>query len=99
MTALLILCGGFLLTLAGCEWLRPIGKLQSAVPRIGIIHVVGFATTAMILLAGGLMRVVPTLVFWSGATLAWFGLRSHLESSILLRMVYMIDHGPLSPTN
>ncbi len=66
MTALLILCGGFILTLAGCEWLRPIGKLQSALPRIGLIHLVGFATTAVILLAGGLMRVVPTFVFWSG---------------------------------
>ena len=90
MTPLLILGGGFLLTLAGCEWLRPAGKLQSGLQRIGAIHVAGCATTAAILVADGQMRLVPVLVFWSGAALAWFGLRSHLESSILLRMIYML---------
>ena len=96
MTALLILCGGFLLTVAGCEWLRPPGKLQSVLRRLGVIHLVGLAITAAILLAGGQMRPVPMFVFWSGAALAWFGLRSHLESSILLRMVYMLLDGTLS---
>ncbi|GIW39432.1 MAG: hypothetical protein KatS3mg076_0009 [Candidatus Binatia bacterium] len=33
-------------------------------------------------------------VFWSGAFLAWFGVRSHVESSILLRMVYLLGRGP-----
>ena len=85
MLALLVLCAGFIVTLAGCEWLRPPGKLQSVLPRIALIQLAGLLTTAVILLAGGRMRPVPIFIFWSGAALAWFGCRSHLESSILLR--------------
>jgi hypothetical protein len=33
-------------------------------------------------------------VFWAGAFLSWFGIRSHLESSILLRMVYLLKQRP-----
>ena len=29
-------------------------------------------------------------VFWAGTFLAWFGVRSHIESSILLRMIYLL---------
>ena len=96
MHALLVLCAGFIVTLAGCEWLRPPGKLQSVLPRIALIHLAGLLTTAVILLAGGRMRPVPIFIFWSGAALAWFGCRSHLESSILLRMVYMLHGTPQS---
>ena len=39
---------------------------------------------------------VPLVVFWGGAFLTWFGVRSHIESSILLRMVYMLRGRRLS---
>lgn len=29
-------------------------------------------------------------VFWAGTFLTWFGVRSHIESSILLRMVFLL---------
>ncbi len=35
-------------------------------------------------------------VFWAGAFLTWFGIRSHLESSILLRLVYALRQQPKS---
>jgi hypothetical protein len=33
-------------------------------------------------------------VFWAGAFLSWFGVRSHIESSILLRMLYLLRKNP-----
>jgi hypothetical protein len=33
------------------------------------------------------------LIFWAGAFLTSFGVRSHVESSILLRMLYLLRKG------
>jgi hypothetical protein len=33
-------------------------------------------------------------MFWGGAFLSWFGVRSHIESSILLRMLYLLRREP-----
>src|SRR5262249_39408014 len=34
--------------------------------------------------------------FWSGAFLTWFGVRSHVESSILLRMLMLLRRRPMA---
>ena len=44
-----------------------------------------------------LSAVLPFAIFWSGAFLTWFGVRSHIESSILLRMAYLLRGHPMQP--
>jgi hypothetical protein len=95
MASFLMLLAGFVVTILCCEVLRS-GKLQSSLGRIAIIHAVGLAAVAALLRSSDRMAVVPVLIFWSGAALAWFGARSHLESSILLRMVHFLREGPLT---
>jgi hypothetical protein len=41
---------------------------------------------------------VTFTIFWGGAFLSWFGIRSHIESSILLRMTYLLRHRSLTDT-
>jgi hypothetical protein len=35
-------------------------------------------------------------IYWAGAFLSWFGIRSHIESSILLRMLFLLKNGAMS---
>jgi hypothetical protein len=44
----------------------------------------------------GQIGVIAFTIFWGGAFLSWFGVRSHIESSILLRMLYLLRKKPLS---
>jgi hypothetical protein len=44
----------------------------------------------------GDVELLAFTVFWGGAFLSWFGIRSHIESSILLRMLYFLRRRPLS---
>ena len=39
------------------------------------------------------------LLFWGGAFLSWFGIRSNVESSILLRMVYLLRKRPMTDSD
>jgi hypothetical protein len=39
---------------------------------------------------------VPFTIFWGGAFLSWFGVRSHIESSILLRMLFLLRRHPMT---
>jgi hypothetical protein len=39
---------------------------------------------------------VALTIFWGGAFLSWFGVRSHVESSILLRMLYLLRRGSMT---
>lgn len=65
-------------------------KLQTGLASVLRAWVV---TGAMLLAHLALARgsgVLVAGVFWAGAFLSWFGMRSHVESSILLRMLYLL---------
>lgn len=65
-------------------------KLQSALGRVLIVHLAG------LLIATALVRTVDPAVlavFWFGSLAGWIGVRSHLESSILLQMLHALDRG------
>jgi hypothetical protein len=67
-------------------------KLQTALARVLPVWVViGVMIMAHFAAARGSGAFVFA-VFWSGAFLTWFGIRSHVESSILLRMLHLL-HG------
>jgi hypothetical protein len=96
MAGLLVLGAVFAVAIVACDLLRAGSKLQAALGRIAIVHASGLAVSLIFLVATDLMRVVPILIFWCGASLAWFGVRSHIESSILLRVAYMLRGGPMT---
>jgi hypothetical protein len=82
----LVLAGAFAVSLAAIE-IVVARKLQSALPTIALIHALG------LIAALGLVRtvgVLGVLVFWSGLAACWFGVRSHIESSILFRLLHLL---------
>jgi hypothetical protein len=95
MSALLVLWVGFGVTVASIEGLLKSRKLQGAVGRIVITHAIGLAALIAVLVPSHRLGIVPIFIFWSGALLCWFGVRSHIESSILLRMVHMLRRNPV----
>ncbi len=69
-------------------------KLQTGLVRIVAAWALPYAAAA-----GWSVRhdasVIVLTIFWIGAFLAWFGIRSHLESSIALRMIYRLRERPM----
>jgi hypothetical protein len=95
VTDLLALVGAFAATALLSEVFLRSRKLQAALVRVLGVHAIGLIIALVVLLPRHRISGVPILVFWSGAFLAWFGVRSHIESSILLRMVHILRRGPM----
>jgi hypothetical protein len=66
-----------------------------AVGRIGNV-LAAYAAAMAWMLTTAAAGLVALTVFWAGVFLAWFGIRSHIESSILLRMLFMLRRSRLS---
>lgn len=65
-------------------------KVQTALPQLLVVWgVLGLMIMAHFGAARGRGFFVFG-VFWAGAFLTWFCVRSHVESSILLRMLYLL---------
>jgi hypothetical protein len=96
MSFLFILGVGFCATAISSGLLLGSRKVQSALGRVAIVQASGLAVVVAILSPSHRMGAAPILIFWSGALLAWFGVRSHLESSILLRMLHMLRRAPMT---
>jgi hypothetical protein len=80
----------------GCELTLHGRKLQTGVARVVSVWAVGYAAAASWLLLEGRAGLVAFAIFWCGAFLLWFGVRSHIESSILLRMVCLLRERPMT---
>lgn len=79
-------------TAAGQALLRG-DKVQARLGRVAAIHLL-IALPLMVALARwGETSPWALLLFWSGAGLTWFVVRSHLESSILLAMLDEVARG------
>ena len=94
MNALMILTAGFGATTVVSEFVVRSGTVQAVLGRVAFVQVIGLISVITALVATGGISVVSVLIFWSGAYLTWFGVRSHLESSILLRFIYFLGSGP-----
>lgn len=89
MTEIALTLGAFLLGVLVSEVLLGGGTTQSATtPILGVQS--SFAGLVSVWLVRDGLSPVPALLFWSGALLAWTGIRLHIESSILLRLVYLL---------
>jgi hypothetical protein len=92
MTDLFVLFGGFAASACAIELLVA-RKLHTAVGRVIAIHLIGLSAALYFMRT---VDVAAALVCWSGLFVAWFGIRSHIESSILLRILYFLRGGPLT---
>jgi hypothetical protein len=97
MTLVTLTIAALLAAMIGCEVALGPTKLQTGLMRtVGVFGAVG-GIMLLYLLFTRPAAVVPFSIFWSGAFLTWFGVRSHIESSILLRMAYLLRAHPMRP--
>jgi hypothetical protein len=71
-------------------------KLQTGLARVVAAWGLVFLAGVYPVLRYGSTGPVPFLIFWGGAFVSWFGVRSHIESSILLRMLYLLRQQPMT---
>ena len=71
-------------------------KLQTGLARVLVVFVLVYIVSLWVLLRFTQTGFIAFTIFWSGAFLSWFGVRSHIESSILMRMLFLLRHSPLS---
>lgn len=99
MRAVLLLWAAFAVAALVCERLIRDRRLQSALPRVVVVHGIALATAVALLVPNRHLDLFAVVIFWSGGFLAWFGLRSHLESSILLQMIHSLRGTRMSGTD
>ncbi len=95
MIALAEVLAALLIALIGSELALRGTKLQTGLGRVLIVWAAVYLGTLIALLIGGGASAFSFTLFWGGAFLSWFGVRSHIESSILLRMLYVLRAGPM----
>jgi hypothetical protein len=93
MMILFFAIAGFLLATMISEIALRGTELQTGLSRVILVHAIVATTLLVYFAAKGGAGIVALIVFWSGAFLTWFGVRSHFESSILLRLLFLLRKG------
>ena len=93
MFSVLFIVGGFVTAMIVSEIVLKGTKLQTGLMKVIVVHALIAGIQLVYLFATGRMLWGALIIFWGGAFLTWFGVRSHFESSILLRMLYMLRRG------
>jgi hypothetical protein len=90
---LILVTGAFTLATALTQRMLQGRKVQSRIGMISFVHL-GIALPLLLGLRLWLdADLVGPVLFWAGAGLAWFVVRSHLENSILLAMLEYVAQG------
>jgi hypothetical protein len=95
MTGLLIVAAALLIAAMGSELALRGTKLQTGLGRVLAVWAGVYLPTIALLVIGGSISPFSFTLFWGGAFLSWFGVRSHIESSILLRMLNLLRPRPM----
>jgi len=95
----LVLLAGFFLAIVMSEILLRGTKLQTGLSKVLLAHAIWFGLVWFYMMRTDGFGLITLLIFWSGAFLTWFGMRSHVESSILLRMLYLLRQKPISASH
>lgn len=84
----------FVASIMLCELILKGTKLQTALIPVFAVH--AFCWVALLIFLNWKRQSsgIAVTIFWAGAFLSWFGIRSHIESSILLRMLYLLRQHP-----
>src|SRR5687768_6636574 len=96
MMGLVIIAAAMILVMAASEWVLAGTKLQNGLARILPTWAVVYVATLVWLILSTPVGPVAFTIFWAGFYLSWFGVRSHIESSILMRMMYLLRRQPSS---
>ena len=96
MTAISIIAAGLIAAIAGSELALHGTKLQTGLARVLTAWGSVYAVSMYWLLVHDGLSPVAFTIFWGGTFLSWFGVRSHIESSILLRMLVLLRKRPLT---
>jgi hypothetical protein len=96
MKEILILISGFVIAMIATELSLKGTKVQTGFRKVLLIHAICAAATIFYLAMHRPLNIVPCVFFWFGAFFSWFGVRSHVESSILLRMLYLLRGNAMS---
>jgi hypothetical protein len=94
MMGVLIVTAFLLVVFVGSELALRGTRLQTGLSRVLVVWTVVYLAAVYPVWHYGGTGLVPLTIFWGGAFLSWFGVRSHIESSILLRMLYLLRRGP-----
>jgi hypothetical protein len=98
VTGLLIVAAALLAVMAGSEVALRGTKLQTGLGRVLVVWSAGYVALIYFLVRYGETGLLAYTIFWGGTFLSWFGVRSHIESSILLRMLYSLRQQPATET-
>jgi hypothetical protein len=93
---ILIIAAVLVVALIGSELALRGTKLQTGLGRVLLVWAGVYLVAVYPLSHYGKIGPVEVTIFWGGAFLSWFGVRSHIESSILLRMLYLLRRGPMT---
>jgi hypothetical protein len=96
MTELILVVAAFFACIVLCELVLKGTKLQTGLVRVIIVHGICWIALLIYLVANNQSGIIAVTIFWAGGFLTWFGVRSHIESSVLLRMLYLLKQKPVS---
>ena len=88
---LLIVLGAFLLAMIGSDLVLNGAKVQTGLAKVLLVYA-GVGAAMLLYRCGTDGSIVAFAIFWAGGFLSWFGVRSHVESSILLRMLALLQY-------
>jgi len=98
MIGIWMMAGALLLVMIASELALRETKLQTGLGRVLVVWALLYLFAVYPLFHYGDIGPLSFTMFWAGAFLSWFGVRSHIESSILLRMLVLLRERPLSRT-
>ena len=96
MTSVSLAASAVMVPILSVEFTVKHEKLQTGLARVLAVWSIAFIATAVALVLSAASGLFALTIFWCGAFLAWFGVRSHIESSILLRMLCLLRAGPMT---
>jgi hypothetical protein len=96
MTRISLTAAAVLVPIVGGEFALGGTKLQTGLARVLVVWIGGYVAAMSWLVRDAGSGLVALAIFWSGAFLVWFGVRSHIESSILLRMLFLLRRRPMT---
>jgi hypothetical protein len=91
-----LIVAGFVMAVCLTEVALKGRKLQTGLATVILVHIGVAGLLLVYFFVVGRPVWDALLIFWAGAFLTSFGVRSHVESSILLRMLYLLRKGTLS---
>lgn len=90
MNALILAASATIVAAAGSELVTRDAKLQTRLGRVLAVWAGSYLALMVTIVRHERLDMLALTIFWPGAFLLWFGVRSHLESSILLQMLVLL---------